>query len=48
MGVLNESKNNLVWCGLLTLTERNLLKSMISEGFTQYDLEGNKLGRIVL
>ena len=41
--ILNESKNNLVWCGLLTSTKRNLLKSMISEGFTQYDLQGNKL-----
>jgi len=41
--ILNESKSNLVWCGFLTSTKRNLLKSMISEGFTQYDLEGNKL-----
>lgn len=43
LGILNESKNSLVWCGLLTSTKRNLLKSMISEGFIQYDLEGNKL-----
>ena len=43
LDILNESKNNLVWCGLLTSTKRNLLKSMISEGFTQYDLDGNKL-----
>lgn len=41
--ILTESKNNLVWCGLLTSTKRNLLKSMISEGFAQYDLEGNVL-----
>lgn len=41
--ILNESKSNLVWCGLLTSTKRNLLKSMISEGFTQYDLEGNRM-----
>jgi len=41
--IFNEPKSNLVWCGLLTSTKRNLLKSMISEGFTQYDLQGNKL-----
>jgi hypothetical protein len=42
LAILNEPKNNLVWCGLLASTKRELLKSMISDGFTQYDLEGNK------
>jgi len=41
--LLNEKKRNLVWCGLLTSTKRELLKSMVSDGFAQYDLEGNIL-----
>jgi len=43
MELLYEKKRNLVWCGLLTSTKRELLKSMVSDGFAQYDLEGNML-----
>ncbi len=44
--ILNESKNNFVWCGLLSSIRREELKKLISDYSNQLDLDGNEIIRI--
>jgi hypothetical protein len=44
--ILNESKNNFVWCGLLSSIRREELKGLISGYSSQLDLEGNEIAPI--
>jgi hypothetical protein len=41
--ILNEAKNNFVWCGLLSSIRREELKGLISGYSSQLDLEGNEI-----
>lgn len=41
--ILNEPKNNFVWCGLLSSIRREELKKLISRYSSQLDLDGNEV-----